>query len=261
MQLSGNTVACWTRTESHTLLLRNWVTHLLHLQLAQQCHMTIEIQLGYLLLNQQCQRINFDLCDLCATTVSITIRPGWKQSPSVGLLFFSFMDCLSKTFFLLSFFCLSCLVGTFFPWCIWPSVRLNGKRPLSPHDPVSFCVCDPEPWHHVPAAAAAARHSLFYSVLTTTAYVKAGSSVPKQAYVTFDYTPASSCAALEDTIGLFWILRLSPSRFFVFPPLKQQLLVLKTGSSQAPLCCWAINHWIHVRSRGVWVIATNFRHV
>lgn len=28
---------------------------------------------------------------------------GWKQSPSVGLLFFSFMDCLSKTFFLLPF--------------------------------------------------------------------------------------------------------------------------------------------------------------
>lgn len=183
---------------------------------------------------------------------------GWKQSPSVGLLFFLFMDCLSKTFFLLPF--LSSW-DFFFPDASDQSVRLNSKRLLSPHDPVSFCVRDPEPWHHVPAAAAAARHSLFYSVLTTTAYVKAGSSVPKQAYVTSDYTPASSRAALEDTIGLFSILRLSPSRFFVFPPLKQQLLVLKTGSSQAPLCCWAINHWIHVRSQGVWVIATNFRHV
>lgn len=189
------------------------------------------------------------------------IRPdGSILLQSVLFSFHLWTVCQRLSFFFLSSAFLVWL-GFFSPDAFDQSVRLNGKGLLSPHDPVSLCVRDPEPWHHVPAAAAAARYSLFYSVLTTTAYVKAGSWVPKWAYVTSDYTPASSCAALEDTIGLFSILRLSPSRFFVFPPLKQQLLVLKTGSSQAPLCCWAINHWIHVRSRGVWVIATHFRHV
>lgn len=173
MQLSGNAVACWTHTESHTLRLRNWVTHLLHLQLAQQCHTTIEIQLGYVLLSQQCQRINFDLCDLCATTVSSDQMGAISFSRSY-FLFHLWTVCQKLSFFFLSSAFLVWL-GLFSPDAFDQSVRLNSKGLLSPHDPVSLCVRDPEPWHHVPAAAAAARYSLFYSVLTTTAYVKAGS--------------------------------------------------------------------------------------
>lgn len=117
MQLSGNTVACRTHTESHTLLLRNWVTHLLHLQLAQQCHTTIEIHLGYVSLSQQCQRINSDLCDLCATTVSSDQMGAISFSRS----YFLFIYGLSVKDFLSSFFLLPFLSS----WDFFPLMQLT----------------------------------------------------------------------------------------------------------------------------------------
>lgn len=65
--------------------------------------------------------------------------------------------------------------------------------------------------------------------------------MPKQGYVTSDYTFAS-CATLEVSLG-FSILRMSPRQFFVFPTLEK---LLEKKKNAVPSYCQSSVRLLHV---------------